>query len=204
MDKNRATFVYSDYLQMLASGSSETGKYRQEILKALEGLTGEPLAQLNGIELGVGGDSLIRESITIDLPFPYTKCGYTPINIKGDCRSLPWFRDGAFDYLYSSHLFEDFDPTENEKILKEWLRVVRRGGYLVLLLPEQQRYVEYCRKRKELPNIHHKVDDFGVDYMISFTERNPLIKVVYVQKLWQLCDHEEDYNFLIVLQKTDE
>jgi SAM-dependent methyltransferase len=201
LDRNRSNLDYSDYMHMVKTGISETGKFRNEVLCAMEEVMGRPLATLNGVELGMGGDSLIRESITIDRPFPYPKCGFSPINVKGDCRSLPWFADSAFDYLYSSHLFEDFDRAENADVLGEWSRVLKEGGCLALLLPDQRRYAAHCERQNEAPNEHHKIDEFGPEYMISLAKGNPSLSLACIKRFWELPDHEDDYNFLIIFRK---
>jgi ubiquinone/menaquinone biosynthesis C-methylase UbiE len=46
--------------------------------------------------------------------------------VVGDARRLP-FRDGAVDLVTSAHFFHHFSPEENEVILRESLRVARRG-----------------------------------------------------------------------------
>lgn len=54
--------------------------------------------------------------------------------------------DGYYDYLYSSHTLEhivDFGAT-----LKEWYRVVKENGHLVIVVPHQFLY----EKKKEKPS----------------------------------------------------
>jgi ubiquinone/menaquinone biosynthesis C-methylase UbiE len=46
--------------------------------------------------------------------------------VVGDAHRLP-FRDGAVDLVTSSHFFHHFSPDENCGILRESLRVVRKG-----------------------------------------------------------------------------
>lgn len=46
--------------------------------------------------------------------------------VVGDATRLP-FRDGAVDLVTSSHFFHHFTPQENDVILRESLRIARRG-----------------------------------------------------------------------------
>src|ERR1041385_1255659 len=46
--------------------------------------------------------------------------------VAGDALHLP-FRDDAVDVVTSSHFFHHFSPEENAAILRESLRVARRG-----------------------------------------------------------------------------
>jgi hypothetical protein len=93
-------------------------------LQIIEEEIKESLHGKNGLEIGSAGDPLIDTSVCIDLKAPYTKCGYKPIHFKGDARKLFWFKDDSLDYIYSSHVFEDFDEDENKGVLSEWTGVI--------------------------------------------------------------------------------
>lgn len=51
-----------------------------------------------------------------------------------DLRSLPFAGD-EFDQLYSSHVFEHFPREEADKVLDEWVRVLKPDGELRLIVP---------------------------------------------------------------------
>jgi SAM-dependent methyltransferase len=56
----------------------------------------------------------------------------------GDAQFLEGVKDGAFDFVHSSHCLEHLkDPREG---LTNWLRVVRPGGYLVVTIPDEDLY----------------------------------------------------------------
>jgi len=58
----------------------------------------------------------------------------------GSGDKLP-FPDNKWDYLYGIHSFEHFsDPV---KLLKEWLRVVKKDGIVALVHPD----VQYTKKQ---------------------------------------------------------
>jgi hypothetical protein len=54
----------------------------------------------------------------VSTPVPY-RGGTIAINSE-DASKLVWFRDECLDFVYSSHLLEDYDDTE-EAVLREWL-----------------------------------------------------------------------------------
>jgi len=56
-------------------------------------------------------------------------------DIKMDWRKLDIFKDGSCDAVFSSFLINLIYPSELLPILKEWWRVIKRGGYLILYLP---------------------------------------------------------------------
>lgn len=163
---------------------SETAKYRQELVPYCDGY---------GIDVGYGGDPIIDSAISVDMPQPYTHLGEHPLNLGGDARELKWFDDNVLDYVYSSHCLEDFEDTES--LLREWLRVLRPKGRLVLLLPDQKRYEEYCRKVGAEPNPGHKIKKFGLLYIKQVLKKFPYVEILAEK------DFLEEYNFYIVLQK---
>jgi predicted SAM-dependent methyltransferase len=61
---------------------------------------------------------------------------YPHIDYKHDVKSLPMFGDGSAGLIYASHVIEYFDRLELEEVLKEWRRVLRRGGILRLAVPD--------------------------------------------------------------------
>ena len=51
----------------------------------------------------------------------------------GSTHVLP-FKDGEFDFLYASHVLEHFAKPID--VLREWLRVVKVGGYVYFAVPD--------------------------------------------------------------------
>jgi SAM-dependent methyltransferase len=60
--------------------------------------------------------------------------------IGADTFRLP-FRDNTFDIVFHQGLLEHFRPAEAERMVREQLRIVKPGGYLVVDVP--QRYHPY-------------------------------------------------------------
>lgn len=56
------------------------------------------------------------------------------VDIVADARFLP-FNDECFDHVYSSHTIEHFSHREVKSILKEWIRVLKRGGTIEIRCP---------------------------------------------------------------------
>ena len=82
------------------------------------------------------------------------------MQLGGDATDLKWFRDGVLDFVYSSHLLEDFDDTRS--VLAEWLRVLKPSGRLIIFCPDEQVYREHCRRTGQTYNVHHKHADFSL------------------------------------------
>ncbi len=66
---------------------------------------------------------------------------------------LPMFKTGSVDLIYCSHAFEYFDRVEAEAVLKEWRRVLKKGGVLRLAVPDFSALVKVYKKYGELQKI---------------------------------------------------
>jgi SAM-dependent methyltransferase len=86
-----------------------------------------------GLDLGYGGDLLCGNCLGWDLE-------------HGDAQRLDRIDDESFDFVYSSHTLEHVaDPSE---ALRNWYRVVKPGGHLILFVPDRDLY----EKKLTLPS----------------------------------------------------
>ncbi len=132
---------------------SETSKCRSRLA---------PFCTGYGLDLGFGGDAICEHAIRVDFPRPYTFVGHQPVQLGGDCTRLHWFRDETLDFVYSSHLLEDFVDTR--AVLAEWLRVLKPGGRLIIFCPDEQIYRRHCQKTGQPYNEHHVHGDFSLAF----------------------------------------
>lgn len=163
---------------------SETKKCREHLAKFCVG---------QGIDLGFGGDPIVPWAITFDLPKPYAHEGDAPQNLAGDARDLSIFSDDVFNFVFSSHLLEDF--VETEAVLREWTRVLKPGGNLVLYCPDEQRYRRVCAQTGQPYNEAHKIADFGLGHVRR--------AVASISELYPVYAFEEadGYSFEFVARK---
>ena len=168
---------------------SETSKIRHMVLPYVKGM---------GVDLGYGGDPIVPSAITMDLKNPYNLVGEHPQNLWGDAHILYWFKDGVLDYVYSSHLLEDFYDTT--LVLKEWLRVIKDHGVLILYLPNEKKYREVCKKTGQGYNYHHKYLDMSLEYI-----KKSLLdtRVITTTLLEYQESGENEYSFLIIVRKEE-
>ena len=64
------------------------------------------------------------------------------VNIFADGAHLP-FKDNCMDYVLSSHVIEHFFDTIGA--ISEWLRVIRPGGYVFMIIPHKDRIYDINR-----------------------------------------------------------
>ena len=93
-----------------------------------------------GLDVGYGGDLLTTDCRGWDFE-------------HGDAQYLKGIGASEFDFVYSSHTLEHM--SEPAIALRNWWRVLKRGGYLILYLPHRELY----EKKKTLPsrwNLDHR------------------------------------------------
>ena len=166
---------------------SETSKVREMVL---------PYCIGRGCDIGFGGDKVMKVNCDgIDYPQPYAFAGKDKVDIacdviKGD---IP-VADNTYDYVYTSHLIEDFADTTDA--LKKFIRILRPGGNLILVFPDQPQYEMYCKEIKLPMNPYHVHADMGYDYMKRQLDALPGIQ--YKELFKSNC--AIDYNVVMVLQ----
>ena len=163
---------------------SETSKCRARLA---------PFCVGYGLDLGFGGDPITPHAIRMDMPQPYTNVGSYPVQLGGDAHNLHWFRDDSLDFIYSSHLLEDYEDTES--VLKEWLRVLKPGGRLIIFCPDEQVYREYCKKTGHPYNPHHKQEFFSLNFVKDVLRNLGQTKILYENPLIDI------YSWEVVCEK---
>lgn len=86
-----------------------------------------------GLDIGYGGDLLAVNCEGWDAE-------------HGDAQHLKGLADLTYDFVYSSHTLEHI--IDVELALKNWWRVLKNGGYLILYVPHRDLY----EKKKILPS----------------------------------------------------
>ncbi len=88
----------------------------------------------DGIDVGSGDDSLSKFALL----FPHIRSMTDFDTQDGDAQHLALHADDRFDFLHSSHCLEHvLDP---RIALRNWARVVRSGGHLIVLIPDEDLY----------------------------------------------------------------
>ncbi len=168
-------------------GPSETSKVRHWVL---------PYCTGKGCDVGFGGDKIRKTDCDgIDFEQPYTYTGRDKVDIPCDVihNEIP-VPDNTYDYVYTSHLIEDFADTKDA--LRKFIRILKNGGNLILVFPDQPEYEVYCRDRHVPLNPYHVHPDMGMQYMLD--RLNELEGIRYETLYTNNC--EIDYNVVMVLK----
>ena len=166
---------------------SETSKVRDLVLSYCVG---------HGCDIGFGGDKIQKINCDgIDYAQPYAFTGKDPVDIVCDVLNDPIpVADSTYDYVYTSHLIEDFADTK--KALREFNRILKPGGNLILVFPDQPKYEEVCRKTGQPLNMHHVHRNMGMKFM--YDRLNEIQNLGYTVLFESNC--EIDYNVVMVLK----
>lgn len=93
------------------------------------------------------GKRFIPGFIHIDLnDFPH-------IDYRHDIKTLPMIEDDTVDLIYFCHGIEYFDRVEIIDVLKEWKRVLKKGGILRLAMPDFEALIAVYKKYKDLDKV---------------------------------------------------
>lgn len=111
---------------------SEADKVRAEIVEYFRGRV---------LDLGCGPRKVFpsKDVIGVDNNKDAALFGIkTNPDIPGDVTRLDMFADSSVDTVFSSHTLEHVD--DHVAVLREWWRLLKVGGYLVLYLPHADHY----------------------------------------------------------------
>jgi beta-1,4-mannosyl-glycoprotein beta-1,4-N-acetylglucosaminyltransferase len=135
---------------------------------------------LKKLNLGCG-DMILDGYVNIDLY-------HEKADLKADVRDLSMIESESVDEIFGSHIFEHVSPYQVHDTLREWCRVLRDGGVLILELPDIE---GICRefgsaskeKRYELLNCIYGTTQIEHPHMFGWYEeiiRDHLINAGFV------------------------
>jgi predicted SAM-dependent methyltransferase/glycosyltransferase involved in cell wall biosynthesis len=135
----------------------ETDLCRARLIKYCQG---------QGIDLGCGVTKIKVDAIGLDLYHPEA-------DMRKDARVMDFYPDKHFDYVYSSHLLEEIENTE--ATLREWLRILKDGGYLVLYQADKDLYYPMGDPKCNPVHKHH----FGWEDLWAILEKIGGVELVH-------------------------
>lgn len=158
-----------------------------------------PYLQGKFLDLGCGMRTVWPSAIGMDSGHHF---GPHSTGIRGDVRDLSMFKDESMDGIFSSHTLEHFPRDEVPAVLREWARVLKVGGHMVLYLPSKNLYPNIGQPGG---NPDHKWDILPGDIETMF--QHMAAGGSKAQRVgWTLLESEErggtnEYSLYIVVRK---
>jgi ADP-heptose:LPS heptosyltransferase/predicted SAM-dependent methyltransferase len=166
---------------------NESAKIKYELVKYTRG---------RGLDLGCGPYKTYKHFIGVDNGHHAREFGwqFKPDVLVDDCTDLSLFGSESMDFVFSSHLLEHIQ--DYRAALKEWMRVIKPGGYLCLYLPHKDFYPNVGEPGA---NPDHKHDFQPADIVDAMQDLGG----------WDLVEQQErdqrfEYSFFQVFQKRDD
>lgn len=165
-----------------------------------------PYAQGKGLDLGCGMEKLLDTVNCIGIDSDKDAELFqrpAKFDLKMDVSDLKFFAAGQQDYVFSSHVLEHFPYAQVPAILREWFRVLRVGGRMILYLPDMAQY-PLCKEPElgisdfqEWANRDHKWN-VNYDRVVSAME-----KTGYNWDLihYEQCSADDEYSLFFVFKK---
>jgi ADP-heptose:LPS heptosyltransferase/predicted SAM-dependent methyltransferase len=149
---------------------NESAKIKWELVEYTTG---------QGLDLGCGPWKAFNHFIGVD---NYTDTKLFGVEMKPDVVSdvtkLSVFGSASMDFVYSSHCLEHV--TDWQAALKEWWRVIKPSGYLILYLPDEDEYPKVGEKganpdhkwNVNIPTVVDAMKDIGCWDLVRCEKRN--------------------------------
>ena len=142
----------------------------------------------NGLDIGCGGWKIIG-SQGIDIR-PGVADFVGDVS-KGIANVIKYKKKIEYDYIFSSHLLEDFDEPNQYKLLLDWIGHIKEGGKLILYVPQSGVYAG--------TNVAHKREFVKGDLESMY--RNLDLKIT---DLWyESVADGNGYSILIIGEKPE-
>jgi ADP-heptose:LPS heptosyltransferase/predicted SAM-dependent methyltransferase len=161
----------------------ESRKIRWEIV---------PWTRGKGLDLGCGMQKVFDHFIGVDNGHHEMFNQQIRSDIRAPAEDLSLFAEGSMDFAFSSHLLEHYPYESVPDVLKEWRRVLKVGGYLILYLPDEDQYPHVGEPGS---NSDHKWNVNQARVLEAMPDGFDLID-------YQIRDEEEEYSLYFVFQKT--
>lgn len=154
-----------------------------------------PYLRGKGLDIGAGSFKVLPHAISVDNGTDNAMFG---IQFRPDVRidtaeDMSLFGSQSVQWVYSSHLLEHLEKPA--KALKEWWRVIKPKGLMILYLPHEDLYPKIGHPGANVDHKHDLNEQKVIDWMLEIGH-------------WDLerCekrDQNDEYSFLMVFKKLE-
>lgn len=160
------------------------------------------------LHLGCGNVSL-KNYINIDVR------SLKNVDIVADITSLPFIPDCSVDEIYTCHTFEHISHQKSIDVLKEWFRILKSQGKIIISVPDFERVIQIYKKTGNniwnIKSILMGEQDYPEDShysVFNFNFFEQILKYVGYKKIRHLENNEKitnkDWSFKNIKVPTGE
>ena len=148
-----------------------------------------PYLRGRGVDIGAGDFKVLPHVISVD-NMHHQAFGFSvKPDVVAEADKLDMFASASMDFVYSSHTLEHV--ADMPTTLREWWRLVKPGGYLVMYLPHKDFYPNIGQPGA---NPDHKRDLLPSDVIAVMPDGWDLLEC-------QERNEDMEYSFLLVFKK---
>ena len=153
-----------------------------------------PYLRGQGVDIGAGDFKILPHAISVDNGH-HQQFGFQikPDLLVRSADDLKILGSESMDWVYSSHLLEHMEKPS--KALKEWWRLVKPNGYMVLYTPNDTLYPKVGEPGA---NPDHK-HNLNADKILGWVQE---VAPHYTVVQNELRNNDDEYSDLIVFKKT--
>ena len=162
-----------------------------------------PYTAGRGLDLGCGAERLFDTEFVIGIDDGHDARHFgSPVaaNLQIDAKNLLPLSSGSWDYVYSSWLLQYFPYADVPGVLREWMRVLKPLGLLVLYLPDASQFPK-CNEEGVSP-------EPGAPPMHKWNVTYDRLVEALEKTHWnwdiidfQHCDQDDEYSLFMVVRK---
>lgn len=162
--------------------------------------------KLKAIDIGSGPQNRASQFPEYDLVRVDIREDSKP-DYRCDVRVLPFGND-EFDLVFSSHVLEHMPRKESESTLREWVRILKPDGKLILCLPNVMWALEQLQKNNGLPsndvlNVLYGAQSYSYDFHYNAFTPECLTKMVLALNCKVTNLELQGYNIILEAVKIN-
>ena len=162
-----------------------------------------PFTAGRGLDLGCGRAKLFETEFCLGVDNGHDAQRFgspTHANLSFDCKELPQLAAGGWDYVYSSFLLQYFEYKDVPNVLREWMRLCKVGGHLVLYLPDADAYPKCAEDGAPAEPGAHPDQRWNVTYakLVAAMEK---IAFNWDLVYYERCTNDDEYGLFLSFRR---
>lgn len=155
-----------------------------------------PFLRGKGVDLGAGMFKILPQAIAVDSGEHSHTFGHPFVaDVRADCTKLDLFASQSLDFVFSSHLLEHIQ--DYKAALKEWWRLVKHGGHMVLYLPHADFYPRIGQPGANPTHVHDFLPEDIIKAMEGISSSNNAFDLIECQER----NNDDEYSMFLVFKK---